>query len=103
MVIGLVVLLLVAEPLVLWKVALVATMGGIFAATMAIPRTREFFALYLPWLMLAQSLAIGAVASIVVFLAWRLARWHLVQPGDEVASDRGHQATDADPVRAESA
>ncbi len=103
MVIGLVVLLLVAEPLVLWKVALVAAMGGIFAATMAIPRTREFFALYLPWLMLAQSLAIGAVASIVVFLAWRLARRRLVQPGDEVASDRSHQATDADPVRAESA
>ena len=103
MVIGLVVLLLVAEPLVLWKVALVAAMGGIFAATMAIPRTREFFALYLPWLMLAQSLAIGAVASIVVFLAWRLAQRRLVQPGDEVASDRSHQATDADPVRAESA
>ena len=103
MVIGLVVLLLVAEPLVLWKVALVAAMGGIFAATMAIPRTREFFALYLPWFMLAQSLAIGAVASIMVFLAWRLAKRRLVQPGDEVASDRSHQATDADAVRAESA
>jgi magnesium-transporting ATPase (P-type) len=103
MVIGLVVLLLVAEPLVLWKVALVAAMGGIFAATMAIPRTREFFALYLPWFTLAQSLVIGAVASIMVFLAWRLARRRLVQPSDEVASDRSHQATDADPVRAESA
>ena len=39
MVIGLVVLFLVAQPLVPWKVALIAAMGGLFALAMVIPKT----------------------------------------------------------------
>ena len=39
MVIGLVVLFLVAQPLVPWKVALIASMGGLFALAMVIPKT----------------------------------------------------------------
>ncbi|MFI6452107.1 HAD-IC family P-type ATPase [Streptosporangium amethystogenes] len=41
------VLVLVARPYVWWRVALVASMAGLFALTLAIPFTREFFALTL--------------------------------------------------------
>ncbi|MEV4382701.1 HAD-IC family P-type ATPase [Streptosporangium sp. NPDC049644] len=41
------VLALVARPYVWWRVALVASMAGLFALTLAIPFTREFFALTL--------------------------------------------------------
>ncbi|WP_433368513.1 HAD-IC family P-type ATPase [Streptosporangium sp. CA-115845] len=41
------VLALVARPYVWWRIALVASMAGLFALTLAIPFTREFFALTL--------------------------------------------------------
>ncbi|GAA0830465.1 HAD-IC family P-type ATPase [Streptosporangium amethystogenes subsp. fukuiense] len=41
------VLALVARPYVWWRVALVASMAGLFALALAIPFTREFFALTL--------------------------------------------------------
>ncbi|MGW2195085.1 HAD-IC family P-type ATPase [Streptosporangium sp. NPDC001682] len=41
------VLALVARPYVWWRVTLVASMAGLFALTLAIPFTREFFALTL--------------------------------------------------------
>jgi cation-transporting ATPase E len=85
MVIGLVVLFLVAQPLVPWKVALIASMGGIFALAMLIPRTREFFALFIPWTTLAQALVIGAGAGAVVVVTWRVARHRLDASGERTA------------------
>jgi cation-transporting ATPase E len=77
MVIGLVVLFLVAQPLVPWKVALIASMGGLFALAMLIPWARKFFALYIPWTTLVEALVIGAVAGAVVVITWRMARHRL--------------------------
>ena len=77
MVIGLVVLFLVAQPLVPWKVALIASMGGLFALAMLIPWARKFFALYIPWTTLVEALAIGAAAGAVVVVTWRMARRRL--------------------------
>ncbi len=77
MVIGLVVLFLVAQPLVPWKVALIASMGGLFALAMVIPWARKFFALYIPWTTLVEALAIGAVAGGAVVVTWRMARHRL--------------------------
>ena len=74
MVIGLVVLLLVAQPLVPWKIVLVATMGGLFVLAMALPRSRRLFSLDIPLTTLVQSLVIGGVASVLVVLCWREAR-----------------------------
>jgi cation-transporting ATPase E len=85
MVIGLVVLFLVAQPLVAWKVALIAAMGGLFALAMLIPRTREFFALYIPWTTLAEALVIGAVAGAVVVVTWKVARHRLDAGGPRSA------------------
>jgi cation-transporting ATPase E len=77
MVIGLVVLFLVAQPLVPWKVALIASMGGLFALAMLIPKTREFFALFIPWTTLVEALVIGAAASALVVVTWKVARHRL--------------------------
>jgi cation-transporting ATPase E len=88
MVIGLVVLFLVAQPLVPWKVALIASMGGLFALAMVIPKTREFFALFIPWTTLVEALVIGAAASALVVVAWKVARHRL-----EAAAPRPPQVT----------
>ena len=77
MVIGLVVLFLVAQPLVPWKVALIASMGGLFALAMLIPKAREFFELFIPWTTLVAALAIGAAAGALVVVVWRMARHRL--------------------------
>jgi cation-transporting ATPase E len=74
MIVGLRVLLLVAQPLVPWKVALVAAMGGCFVLAMVIPAARDFFELDIPTSMLLQSLAIGAGAALAVGIAWRFAQ-----------------------------
>ena len=90
MVIGLVVLFLVAQPLVAWKVALIATMGGLFALAMLIPRAREFFALFIPWTTLVEALVIGAAAGALVVVTWRVARHRLEL---EAAAPRQPQVT----------
>ena len=73
MVIGLRVLLLVSRPLVPWKVALVASMGGLFVLLMAIPAARQAFRLGIPLDLLAEALAIGALGAVAVGLVWRVA------------------------------
>jgi hypothetical protein len=60
-------------------------MGGIFALAMLIPRTREFFALFIPWTTLAQALVIGAGAGAVVVVTWRVARHRLDASGERTA------------------
>ena len=44
MIVGLFVLVLVAQPLVAWKIGLIAAMGVLFVLAMAIPWLRRFFA-----------------------------------------------------------
>jgi cation-transporting ATPase E len=85
MVIGLVVLFLVAQPLVPWKIALIAAMGGLFALAMIVPKAREFFALFIPWTTLVEALAIGAAAGAAVVVVWRMARHRLESSGQRSA------------------
>jgi cation-transporting ATPase E len=69
--VGLVVLVHLAQPLTAWRLGLVAAMLGAFTLVLALPFTREFFALDLPppeaWVAIA-----GLVAGFTV--TWRLAR-----------------------------
>ncbi len=71
MVIGLWVLVLLARPLAGWKLALVATMGGLFAVAMVTPTGRKQFALAAPTVCLLSSIAIGAGAAALVTLVWK--------------------------------
>jgi cation-transporting P-type ATPase E len=61
--VGFAVLAVVAEPLTAWRVALLWGMAGLFVAIVALPATREFFALVLPppivWL---AGIGIAAIA-----------------------------------------
>ena len=77
MIVGLFVLVLVAQPLVVWKIGLIAAMGGLFVLAMAIPGLRRFFALYVPATVLAEAIAIGVAAGLVVTVVWREARRRL--------------------------
>ena len=87
MIVGLFVLVLVAQPLVAWKIGLIATMGGLFVLAMAIPGLRRFFALYVPATVLAEAIAIGVAAGLVVTVVWREARRRLDrQPGTTEAT-----------------
>jgi cation-transporting ATPase E len=74
MVVGVRVLLLVARPLVPWKVALIVAMAGGFALAMAVPALRDFFALEIPTRMLIESLVIGGLAAAAVGVAWGVAQ-----------------------------
>ena len=80
MIVGLFVLVLVAQPLVAWKIGLIAAMGGLFVLAMAIPCLRRFFALYIPATILAEAIAIGVAAGLVVTVVWREARRRLDRP-----------------------
>jgi cation-transporting P-type ATPase E len=74
MVIGVRVLLLVARPLEAWKIAMVATMAGLFALCLVVPRLRDFFNLDISMRMLLESLAIGAAGAVLTGLIWDAAR-----------------------------
>jgi len=79
MIIGLFVLVLVAQPLVAWKIGLIASMGALFVLAMAIPGLRRFFSLYVPAVVLVEAVAIGVAAGLVVMVIWREARRRLAQ------------------------
>lgn len=71
--VGLGVLIIVARPVRWWKVFLVLSMALVFAAAMAIPVTRDLFALDLSGFGLTTGLGIGAVGSLLaVGLARRI-------------------------------
>jgi cation-transporting ATPase E len=72
MVIGLGVLVIVARPLQPWKLALIATMGGLFALVMAIPSTRRFFQLDIPVENLVESILIGVAGAVAVVVVTRV-------------------------------
>ncbi len=69
--IGFLVLTIIAAPLTTWRLALVWAMPALFAFVMAIPATREFFALYPPPLIVW--LASFGIAALV----WTFARLFL--------------------------
>jgi cation-transporting ATPase E len=74
MVIGLRVILLVARPLVAWKIAMVAALAGAFALCLVVPWLRDLFNLHLSATVLAGSVAIGAVGAVLTSLVWGIAR-----------------------------
>src|SRR5690606_15874469 len=75
------VLAILARPYTAWKVALVGSMGGLFVAALALPFTRDFFALDLPdHVTFFAALGIAAVACGVLEIGWRLAGWVDRQP-----------------------
>jgi cation-transporting ATPase E len=76
MVIGLGVLVIVARPLQPWKLGLIATMGGLFALTMAIPGTRRFFQLDIPVENLVESIVIGVAGAVAVAVVTRVVSRH---------------------------
>lgn len=71
--IGLTILVLISRPLRPWKLALAASMAGLYAVVMAIPFGREYFELDLPtsdaWFGVAIAVAAG---SIGVWVASRI-------------------------------
>ena len=81
--IGLLILSIVASPFSGWRQALVWSMAGLFLAVMALPATREFFALRPPPLLVW--LAALGIASIV----WSFSR--LFVPGAEPVGPRGRE------------
>ena len=75
MVIGLWVLVMLATPLKGWKMALIATMAGLFALAMVVPWSHDFFKLDIPTTTLGIALAIGTGGAFVVgFVARRAFR-----------------------------
>jgi cation-transporting ATPase E len=91
MVIGLWVLVLLARPLAGWKLALVATMAGLFAIAMVTPVGRKQFALAAPTVCLLSSIAIGAGAAALVTVVWKrstVSKLTAVVPAKSAAS--GH-------------
>jgi cation-transporting ATPase E len=67
---GLWILILLSRPLAVWKLALVASVGGVFAAGLAVPVVRDFFQLAVPLDGLAEAtgLGVGIAASATVVL-----------------------------------
>lgn len=86
------VLALIARPYVWWRIALVASMAGLFALTLAIPLTREFFALTLgdpASGLLAVGLGVAAGALLTgVFVVTRSRRTESGTAGIEPVQER---------------
>jgi cation-transporting ATPase E len=93
MIVGLVVLVLVAQPLAPWKVGLIAAMGGLFVLAMLLPRLRKFFALYVPATVLVEAIIIGVAAAVVVAVVWREARRRIDRMAETSAPDAIAAAT----------
>ena len=69
---GLWVVVLLAQPVRGWKLALVASMGGLFALSLVVPWARDFFSLRLPLDAFAESVAFGAAAALAVTVVTRV-------------------------------
>ena len=72
-VIGLWIVVLLANPMAGWKIGLVAAMAGLFVLAIVIPPARTFFALAVPIKALGESLAIGAATAAAIGASRRLA------------------------------
>lgn len=75
------VLVLVARPYVWWRVALVASMAGLFALALAVPFAREFFALTLGGPAAGLTAAgLGVAAGVVLTGVFMIARSRPTEP-----------------------
>jgi cation-transporting P-type ATPase E len=73
--IGLWVLVLLARPFNMWRMALVAAMGGTMAVVLAVPGLRDFYALRLPpTVLLVEAVVIATVAIGAIEMGWRASR-----------------------------
>ena len=72
MVSGLWVVVLLAQPVRGWKLALVAAMAGLFALALVVPGPRDFFSLSLPLDAFAESIGFGAGAAFAVTFVTRV-------------------------------
>jgi cation-transporting ATPase E len=63
---GLWILVLLSRPVVAWKLALVAAMGGVFVVALVVPVTRDFLQLAVPLDGLAEAVGIGVAVAAAV-------------------------------------
>ena len=69
---GLWVVVLLSRPVRGWKLALVASMGALFAVSLVVPGARDFFSLSLPLGAFSESLAFGAASAFAVTISSRV-------------------------------
>ena len=72
-IVGLWVVALLAQPLTRAKLILIISMGAFFAIALVAPPIRDFFALSIPLKGLAESVSIGLITGLVIWLAHRSA------------------------------
>jgi cation-transporting ATPase E len=71
------VVVLVARPLVWWKILMIASMAGLFVLCVALPVGRRFFDLsFGPWYQWMTGLIAAAAACVVLELLWRYVSHH---------------------------
>ncbi|GAA3508558.1 cation-transporting ATPase E [Streptosporangium album] len=81
-------LVLIARPYVWWRVALVAAMAALFALALAIPFSRDFFALALGDLSDdLVAVGLGAVAAVALTVVFTIVRSRDKSPGQERSTD----------------
>lgn len=75
-VLGLFVLAVLSVPWTWWKKGLFGTMAAGVVFVLAVPWSREFFALDLPqWTIVAQTAAISIAGILLLELSWRISGW----------------------------
>lgn len=67
------ILIVLARPFRMWKVALIGSMASIAVLAFVLPAARRFFNFDLPAGLLWQSLAVGAVGAIAIEIVYRTA------------------------------
>ena len=83
MTIALWVLAILCRPMAWWKYLLVASMVVAFVGVLVIPGLREYFELPLPGARdIAGAVGIGAIASAIIEIGWRLTDWSVPQSID---------------------
>src|SRR5690606_9473271 len=70
MITGMRVLMLVAKPLVAWKVATIVAMGGLFVLALVVPPARDLLDLHLSPAVLTEAVIVGAVTALAIGLVW---------------------------------
>jgi cation-transporting ATPase E len=80
---------LVAQPIVWWKVCLIASMIGLFALCVALPVGRKVFDLHFgPWYQWMSGLVVAAVACVVLEVLWRTSGHHSISSASPNPEDR---------------
>jgi len=70
------VLVILARPLNVWRILLIAAMGVAFLGALRIPWVRDYFDLVMPsGIVVAACIGIAAVGAGVLEIGWRVAGW----------------------------